>query len=72
MLLMFKGNGCGDCPFCYTYSDDHGDGGACSISERYLADGTKLPVLIPCVRRPDGCPFDEYPSTLEVSAEEET
>ena len=74
MLLVFDGKNCQHCPFldyipiAKVYR--------CNLSRLELADGRTLASLHPNIEdwepneKPKGCPFGEFPNTLEVQANE--
>jgi hypothetical protein len=66
MLIMFSGKGCGDCPFLFESSGEY----ACTLSYRETTEG-RLPVLdAHREKKPEECPFAQFPGTLEIQAED--
>ena len=64
-LLQFKD--CKDCPFYYERRFGVIVLTTCNLSERTFANGEKFPKLKPQEGGfPKGCPFEDYPHTIEV------
>jgi len=75
MMLTFEGKGCNNCPCMrkitvYDYGREK-EVMLCNLSKRKLADGSAFLLLYPNgVTRPEGCPFVQFPNTLEIQAQE--